>query len=106
MNFVKLASLPQVNTPAWPPVETMYFLPALMKLWMLPATWDGVMPAHDSLPHSPVANAQVRTVSFAGMICTTGVSVPVTLVLNTLVFQLLLIVTSLKGPYTKAGGGG
>ena len=95
MNLVKLASLPQVNTPAWPPVETMYFLPALMKGWMFPAIPAGVIPAQFSLPHSPVAKAQVNTVSLAGMICVTGVSVPVTEVLITLVFQFMLIVTSL-----------
>ena len=95
MNFSKLASLPQVNNPSAPPVEMMYFILALTKSCTLLATCVGVRPAQLSLPHSPLANAQVSVEFAAVMTCVTGSRVPVTAVLITLVFQFMLTVMSL-----------
>ena len=81
--------------PSAPPVEMMYFFPALTKDCKLVATSAGVTPPQFSLPHSPVANARVRVVSPVGITCVTGVIVPVTDELMTLVFQFRLIVMSL-----------
>src|SRR5271168_2365609 len=105
MNVLKPESVLQVNTPAWPPVEMMYFFPALTKSCTFVATSAGVKPAQPSLPHSPVANAQVSVVLPAGITCVTGVIEPVTAELITLVFQFMLTVMSLYGLNTNDGGG-
>src|ERR1700722_4315811 len=95
MNVPKPASEPQVNPPSAPPVEMMYFFPALTKDCRFVATSAGVTPPQFSLPHSPVANARVSGVSPVGTPCVTGVTVPGTDELMTLVFQFRLIVMSL-----------
>src|SRR6516225_391272 len=108
MNASKFASEPQVNTPLAPPVETMYFLPALTHWFTFCATSaDGVTPAQFSEPHSPDANAQVSDACLAGMTLSTGERVPVTDVEIWSTFQSMLTVTSLYDPNTKpeAGGG-
>src|SRR5579871_2509832 len=107
MKVSKPASDPQVNTPAWPPVEMMYFLPALTHWFMFWLTRpDGVTPAQLSEPHSPEAKAQVSVVWCAGITLSTGERVPVTDVEIWSVFQSMLIVTSLYEPNTKPAGAG
>src|ERR1700760_1335624 len=64
------------------------------------------MPAQFSLPHSPVANAQVSVFKLVGITVNTGCNVPVTAELITLVFQFMLTVTSLYGPNKNGPGGG
>src|ERR1700722_15756689 len=66
----------------------------------------GWIPAQVSLPHSPVANAHVSVFRFVGITVNNGCRVPVTAELITLVFQFMLIVTSLYGPNTNGPGGG
>ena len=106
MKASKLASEPQVNTPLAPPVEMMYFLPALTHWFTFCATSAaGVTPAQFSQPHSPDANAQVSDVCLAGMALRTGVRVPVTDVEIWSTFQSMLIVTSLYEPNTKPRSG-
>src|SRR5579872_2454951 len=94
MKVWKPASEPQVNTPAWPPVEMMYFLPALTKVCTFDASSEELMPAQFSEPHSPVAKAQVSVVLCEGMARTTDSEVPVTEVWIAPVFQLASLVTS------------
>src|ERR1043165_5792385 len=107
MNFSKFASEPQLNDPAAPPVEMMYFLPAATHFETLAATrLAGVTPAQFSEPHSPVANAQVSDLCLAGITLSTGDNTPVFLVDSSLVFQFRLIVMSLYEPKTSAVGGG
>jgi hypothetical protein len=111
MKASKLASEPQVKTPAWPPVEMMYFLPALTNWFTFWATSiAGVTPAQFSEPHSPEANAQVSTGCLAGMTVRTGTRVPETIVEIWSTFQSMLIVTSLyepnRGPVAGGGDGG
>src|ERR1700732_2148828 len=83
----------------------MYFFPALTKACTFDATCVGVKPAQPSLPHSPVANAQVSVVLLVDITDVTGCRVPVTAELITLVFQFMLIVMSLNGLNTNEGGG-
>src|ERR1700743_2275981 len=88
-----------------------YFTPALTKFCTLAAaTAAGARPPQVSLPQAPVANAQVISLSLAGLTLSTGDSVPVTAVEMTLVFQFMLTVMSLYGPYMTpldgAGAGG
>src|SRR5471032_2947170 len=106
MNVSKLASEPQVKTPAWPPVEMMYFLPALTNWFMFWVTSaaDGT-PAQPSDPHSPEANAQVSTGCLAGMTVRTGTRVPETIVEIWSTFQSMLMVTSLYEPNSRLPAG-
>src|SRR5471032_1237740 len=87
----------------------MYFFFAVTKACTLAAaTADGDRPPQFSLPHSPVANAQVTIGSLAGSTLSSGDNVPVTAVEMTLVFQFMLTVMSLYGlnATEPAGGGG
>ena len=108
MNFEKPASEPQVNTPALPPVEMMYFLFAPTHCDTFCATSAaGVTPPQVSEPHSPDANAQLTDAWRAGSTFRIGERVPVTEpseIWST--FQSMLIVTSLYEPKTKPAGAG
>src|ERR1700761_3059189 len=107
MKVSKFASDPQVKTPAWPPVEMMYFLPAVThccRFWFTRP--DGVTPAQVSEPHSPEAKAQVSALWCEGITVSTGERVPVTDVEIWSVFQSMLIVTSLYELNTKPAGAG
>jgi len=96
MNVSKPASEPQVNEPAAPPVDRMYDFPMLTKLCTFAAaTALACNPPQFSLPHSPVANAQVTAPRFVGMTVSRPCMLPVTAVLITFVFQFMLIVMSL-----------
>src|SRR5271155_945421 len=64
MNVEKPELDAQVNEPAAPPVETMYWMPAFVRR----GTFADAMaapptPAQFSLPHSPVAKASVMVLS-------------------------------------------
>ena len=86
MNLVKLASDEQVKLAPAPPVETMYFLPALTKLCTLaPANEEAETPLQFSLPQLPVAKAQVTACNFDGMALSRFSVVPVTAVVNCVV---------------------
>src|SRR5471032_1312460 len=108
----KSVSLAQVNDPAAPPVEMTYLTPALTKFCTLAAaTAAGARPPQVSLPQAPVANAQVISLSLAGLTLSSGDSVPDTAVEMTLVFQFMLTVMSLYGlnttvPVDGVGAGG
>jgi len=68
MKFRNEALELQVNEPAAPPVEMMYFLPALTKADMLADAIVGPeMPPQLSLPHAPVANAKVMVLRLEGI---------------------------------------
>ena len=86
-----------MNTPLAPPVEMMYFFPAARNALMLLATPAGVTPAQVSLPHSPLAKAQVSAETPLVMTWVMGSIEPVTPDRMVLVFQSMLIVMSLYG---------
>ncbi len=66
-----------------PPVETMYFLPALTKLCTLAAAKeDAETPFQFSLPQVPPANAQVTACNCDGMALSSDSDVPVTEVIS------------------------
>ena len=93
---MKPASEPQVKTPAAPPVEMMYCFPAAsMSGTLAAATLAPAMVAQFSLPHSPVAKAQVITDMSAGMAWLTGMNEPVTCVDMTKLFQFMVLLASL-----------
>ena len=87
-----------MNEPAAPPVETMYRFAAATKRGTLAAAMAAPpRPAQLSLPHSPVAKAQVTTESSAGSTSSSGEGAPVTSVESTLVFQFRWMPMSLYG---------
>ena len=90
-------SEPQVNEPAAPPVERMYFTFDCMKSGTLAvAIAAPCTPPQFSLPHSPVAKASVTVLAPAPVRSTASVvGDPDTLVEMTLVFQFMLMLVSL-----------
>ena len=96
-NVVIPASEPQVNEPAAPPVERMYFTPAL---WRRPTFAVAIAapgtPPQFSLPHSPVAKASVTVLPpLAARSAAMPAREPDSIVEATLVFQSMLMLVSL-----------
>src|SRR4051794_17192053 len=97
MKVAKPASDPQVNEPAAPPVDRMYFTPACVSSGTLAdAIAAPCTPPQFSLPHSPVAKASVMALPPAPVrSVASAVGEPPTLVVMTLVFQFMLMLVSL-----------
>src|SRR3954451_18510621 len=97
MNVFMPASDAQVNEPAAPPVDRMYFTLACMKSETLAdAIAAPCTPPQFSLPHSPVAKASVTVLPPApARSVPSAVGAPDTFVEMTLVFQFMLMLVSL-----------
>src|SRR6478736_4645219 len=91
------ASEAQLNEPAAPPVERMYFTFAWVKSGRLAVAMAAPgTPPQFSLPHSPVAKDSVTVEPpLATRSPASAVAAPETLVLITLVFQFMLMLVSL-----------
>src|SRR3954464_15605672 len=93
MNVFMPASDAQVNEPAAPPVDKMYFTLACVKSETLAdAIAAPCTPPQFSVPHSPVARASVTVLPPAPARSVASCEgVPETLVEMTLVFQFMLM---------------